>query len=161
MAFELCGTVFWYFEPHSLFTTASFGFVAPLSRPSNWLICSPLARFRFKCFPARHGTPPTGLALLYLLQVLAYEANIEAAVLAQDAGTTPLPEDYTQFIPKACTTSILTSVLKYVDGYIPSLWPASAYFARPRGFDFSARFPTRIPCRAVLCPPTVPSNTTL
>ena len=34
------------------------------------------------------------------LQVLAYEANIEAAVLAQDAGAMPLPEDYTQFIPK-------------------------------------------------------------
>lgn len=35
-----------------------------------------------------------------LVQVLAYEANIEAAVLAQDAGVIPLPEDYTQFIPK-------------------------------------------------------------
>ena len=34
------------------------------------------------------------------LQVLAYEANIEAAVLAQDSGTVPLPEDYTHFIPK-------------------------------------------------------------
>ncbi|CAM9681409.1 unnamed protein product, partial [Ectocarpus sp. 8 AP-2014] len=32
-------------------------------------------------------------------RVLAYEANIEAAVLAQDAGEIPLPEDYTQFIP--------------------------------------------------------------
>lgn len=34
------------------------------------------------------------------MQVLAYEANIEAAVLAQDSGVVPLPEDYTQFIPK-------------------------------------------------------------
>ncbi|CAM9480698.1 unnamed protein product, partial [Laminaria digitata] len=33
-------------------------------------------------------------------RVLAYEANIEAAVLAQDSGTVPLPEDYTHFIPK-------------------------------------------------------------
>ena len=33
-------------------------------------------------------------------QVLAYEANIEAAVLAQDSGKVPLPEDYTHFIPK-------------------------------------------------------------
>eukprot|EP00752_Nemacystus_decipiens_P014194 g12623.t1 len=38
-------------------------------------------------------------------RVLAYEANIEAAVLAQDAGTTPLPEDYTQFIPKRASLS--------------------------------------------------------
>lgn len=40
-------------------------------------------------------------------QVLAYEANIEAAVLAQDAGTTPLPEDYTQFIPKVYASMML------------------------------------------------------
>lgn len=52
-------------------------------------------------FLPRSATPPTNRALLSaLLQVLAYEANIEAAVLAQDAGTTPLPEDYAQFIPK-------------------------------------------------------------
>lgn len=35
-----------------------------------------------------------------IVQVLAYEANIEAAVLAQEGGTVPLPEDYSQFIPK-------------------------------------------------------------
>lgn len=40
--------------------------------------------------------------LCAMRQVLAYEANIEAAVLAQeqDGGVVPLPEDYQHFIPK-------------------------------------------------------------
>lgn len=69
-------------------------------RPSIWVIfasCFILRLLSHRRMP--HRLPGSDSSL----QVLAYEANIEAAVLAQDAGTTPLPEDYTQFIPKVCT----------------------------------------------------------
>lgn len=56
--------------------------------------------------------------LFFLPQVLAYEANIEAAVLAQDAGEIPLPEDYTQFIPKVHDLED-TSCLLSSDGRLP------------------------------------------
>lgn len=77
----------------------SFVFVTLSCRPSNRLMYSRLAR-RLDYFPAATWHAVYRALCTSLLQVLAYEANIEAAVLAQDAGTTPLPEDYTQFIPK-------------------------------------------------------------
>lgn len=61
----------------------------------------------FEVLTRNRCLPETGLRIaaltvvpFLLMQVLAYEANIEAAVLAQDSGAMPLPEDYTQFIPK-------------------------------------------------------------